>query len=954
MVTRITICSRDGHQNAAALALVKKAKKWGYPIEKALISSVTLLEDQSEELAIKIAEEILCDQVSESYHIGPPQKEASWTYCHIFPLPGVTNPVVQSLEKAIGDMGHTLSNSPRVGQMIAVQGLPENMTDSFTSDLLHNPAVEQCLINIEEDSPSPLPPQMPFELKTVALLKASNEEMMNISHKGTLALNLDEMKTIQAHYQTLEREPTDIELESIAQTWSEHCCHKTLASNVKIGDKEINNVLKSTIFNSTIELNKPWCVSVFKDNAGVIIFDEEDGISFKVETHNHPSAIEPYGGAGTGLGGCIRDTLGTGCSARPIANTDVFCFAPLDMQDLPKGVLPPQRLMEQVVAGIRDYGNRMGIPTVNGSICYDPNYVGNPLVFAGSLGIIPLKYVDKETQVGDYIVAIGGRTGRDGIHGATFSSIELTEDSQEVSSSAVQIGNPIAEKMFMEALLKARDEDLLSAVTDCGAGGFSSAIGEMGEKTGAIVNLDKAPLKYSGLNYWEIWISESQERMVISLPPENLKRFTEICDSENVESAVLGTFGTDNAELILKWKGETVGQLSMAFLHDGRPTPVREARIPEVVRQQGKAPTGDAEDILKKIMASPNVASKEWVIRQYDHEVQASSIVKPLVGVKNDGPSDAAVIAPKFNSNKGIAISNGINPHYGKIDSYAMTTACVDEALRNVIAVGGNIERCALLDNFSWGNTHTPEGLGSIIRSAEACRDAAIGFGTPFVSGKDSLNNEFSTGDKKIVIPNTILISAYSIMDDIRKSITMDFKEAGNALYLVGATGWELGGSHLQLVTETDNDSSVPLTNFDTNRKLYEALANTTSQQLIRSAHDLSEGGLAVALVEMAFSGELGATIELASVALKKEYQDVQDLVTLFSESTGRLLLEVAPDNTQAFETLMQGHAYARIGEVNNSDHITVTSNGNNILHTNYMAVKDIWQNSLNLDKDNS
>jgi phosphoribosylformylglycinamidine synthase II len=953
MLTRITVSPRDGHQNAAALALVKKAKKWGYPIEKALLSSVTLLETNNENDAKRIAEELLCDPISERFEIGAPETKESWTHCHVFPLPGVTNPVVQSLEKAIEDMGQTLSNSPRVGQLVAIQGLAENQVENFTADLLYNSAVEQCLIDITEDKALPSSPSKEFELKTVALIEADDATLLEISKKGILALNLDEMTTIQKHFKDLGRDPTDIELESLAQTWSEHCCHKTLGANVKVGDRVINNVLKSTIFDSTIELNKDWCVSIFKDNAGVIAFDDEDGISFKVETHNHPSAIEPYGGAGTGLGGCIRDTLGTGCSARPIANTDVFCFAPLDMQDLPKGVLPPERVMEQVVAGIRDYGNRMGIPTVNGAICYDPDYVGNPLVFAGSMGIIPLKYVEKETKRGDLIVAIGGRTGRDGIHGATFSSVELTEDSQEVSSGAVQIGNPIMEKMFMEVLLQARDQDLLSSVTDCGAGGFSSAIGEMGEKVGAEVNLEDCPLKYSGLTYWEIWISESQERMVISLPPEHLETFTKICANENVESVVLGTFGTENNELILKWQGQIVGQISMAFLHDGRPTPTREAIVPEVIRQRGPAPEGDALEILEKIMASPNVASKEWVIRQYDHEVQAGSIIKPLVGVKNDGPSDAAVIAPKFGSNKGVVLANGINPHYGKIDSYAMTVACVDEALRNVIAVGGSIERCALLDNFSWGNTKEPEGLGSILRSAEACRDAALGFETPFVSGKDSLNNEFTTEGKTIVIPNTILISAYSIMEDVRKALSMDLKAAGNRLYLVGSTGWELGGSHLKLVCGQSDDSTVPLTDIATNKALYESLAEASHKRLIRSAHDLSEGGLAVTLTEMAFAGEIGVKIDLAKVICQAG-EKLPDLVTLFSESTGRLLLEIEADKAEAFEEVLKGQHVACIGETVAGEDILVENQGTKVLKARALDLKEIWQRPLDLERDPS
>ena len=565
------------------------------------------------------------------------------------------------------------------------------------------------------------------------------------------------MQTIQNYFLDLGRDPTNAELESIAQTWSEHCSHKTLAGRIAYrdenGEQRFENMLKETIFAATRQIRRDlgeddWCVSVFEDNAGIVRFDDEHNIVFKVETHNHPSALEPYGGANTGIGGVIRDPMGTGLGAKPICNTDVFCFAPPDIatSDLPPGVLHPRRVMKGVVSGVRDYGNRMGIPTVNGAIYFDERYLGNPLVYCGNVGLIPRDKSRKEVKPGDWIVSVGGRTGRDGIHGATFSSAELTSESESLSGGAVQIGNAITEKMVLDVIMQARDRGLYSSVTDCGAGGFSSAVGEMGEKTGAEVWLDRAPLKYDGLSYTEIWISEAQERMVLSVPPESWDEFESLCRSEGVEASIIGKF-VQTGRLLLKYNDNVVADLPMELLHDGRPPIVRDAvyEAPPTSPLELPAPGSlDLNGTLRKILGSLNVASKEWVIRQYDHEVQGGSVIKPLVGVENDGPGDAAVVRPVLNSYRGIAVSCGMNPHYGDFDTYHMAASAIDEAIRNCIAVGADPSRIAILDNFCWGYTDRPETLGSLVRAALACRDLAIAFGTPFISGKDSLNNEFS------------------------------------------------------------------------------------------------------------------------------------------------------------------------------------------------------------------
>ncbi len=529
----------------------------------------------------------------------------------------------------------------------------------------------------------------------------NDESLARLSLDGQLYLSLAEMQTIRGYFRDLARDPTDAELETIAQTWSEHCSHKTLAGRIAYRDdtreRRFDNMLKETIFAATVAIRqrlgeRDWCVSVFSDNAGVVRFDDQFNVVFKVETHNHPSALEPYGGANTGIGGVIRDTLGTGLGAKPICNTDVFCFAPPDTpaDQLPPGVLHPLRVMKGVVSGVRDYGNRMGIPTVNGAIYFDRRYLGNPLVYCGSVGLIPRDKTFKQPQPGDYIVALGGRTGRDGIHGATFSSAELTSQSESLSGGAVQIGNAITEKMVLDVMLAARDRGLYHAITDCGAGGFSSAVGEMGEKIGAEVWLDKAPVKYDGLSYTEIWISEAQERMVLSVSPDHWHEFDELCRSEGVEATVIGRF-VPTGRLQLKYGEHKVADLDMRFLHDGRPPVLREAVYAPPATQPLAWPTelpGDFTDTLTRILGSLNVASKHWVIRQYDHEVQGGSVIKPLVGVANDGPSDAAVVRPVLASQRGLVVACGMNPYYGDFDTYHMAACAIDEALRNCVAVG--------------------------------------------------------------------------------------------------------------------------------------------------------------------------------------------------------------------------------------------------------------------------
>ncbi|MBL8798153.1 MAG: phosphoribosylformylglycinamidine synthase subunit PurL [Planctomycetia bacterium] len=899
-------------------------------------------------------------------HHGTATLRARFEMATVLLKPGVMDPVAQSVLDAARNLQVPLQEAHTFRRYFIPPFALEQTTyfpgekeDSLKEQLyrvLANEAIERIVEGAitPKDLSSAKPYQ--FERVTVPIRDLDDAELEKLSQGGQLSLSLAEMRTIQAHYKTLGREPTDIELETIAQTWSEHCSHKTLKGQIDFQGRRIDNLLKETIFGATQEIRKrlgadDWCVSVFEDNAGVVKFTDRYHACFKVETHNHPSAIEPYGGANTGLGGVIRDPLGTGLGATPICNTDVFCFAAPDTlpQQLPPGVLHPAKIMRGVVSGVRDYGNRIGIPTINGAVCFDERYLANPLVYCGTIGLIPVDRMRKEPKAGDHIVALGGRTGRDGIHGATFSSVQLTAESEKVSGGAVQIGNAITQKKLLDVLLQARERGLYHAVTDCGAGGFSSAVGEMGAELGATVALDRAPLKYEGLSYTEIWISEAQERMILAVPPAHWDEFQKLCAGEDVEATIIGTF-EQTGKLKLSYQGESVGELDMHFLHDGRPAVLRQAtwtapaQTAATTPPKKEAKTNFTYDLLK-ILASYNVCSKEWIIRQYDHEVQGGSVIKPLVGVHEDGPGDASVVLPlpcASDGYVGLAVGCGINPHYGDLDPYWMAAAAIDEALRNVVAVGADPRRTALLDNFCWGNTNRPEVLGSLVRAAEACRDTALAFNTPFISGKDSLNNEYRSGDRHIAIPPTLLISALGRVPDVRRCVTMDLKAAGNQLFLVGATRNELGGSHYHLVNGLKG-GEVPHVNLEQAPGVFAKLHAAIQQGLIRACHDLSEGGLAVAVAEMAFAGGLGADI----TDLPKLGPETEE-VLLFSESPTRFLVEVTPANAVAFQSSLKDVPLAAIGVTTAEPQVRIAGAGGEWIISAALAdLKEAWQKPL-------
>ena len=949
----------------------------------------------------RLVQELLIDPITQKANIYPsprkltsfqePRKEQNSSFfVDVSFHPGVTDTLAESVLNGATLLKLQGLEQVETGRRYRLdERLSKTDVQSITEALLYNPVIQRyCLHHSTQDGF----PTNDFEqpnaerfqehsanrdaANRLHLLNMTDEELVELSNTSMLALDLGEMRAIQAYFRKQQREPTDVELETLAQTWSEHCSHKTFKATIAyqeldsvgtiVKEETIDGMLRQYIMRATERINPTWLVSAFSDNAGIIRFTQSHDIAFKVETHNHPSAIEPFGGASTGIGGVIRDILGV--SARPIACTDVLCFGPPNtgIEELPPAILSPHRIASGVVNGIRDYGNKMGIPTVNGAVLYDRGYLFNPLVFCGCVGLLPHDSHPRRVRPGDQIVVLGGRTGRDGIHGATFSSGEMSSEINARAGSAVQIGAPITEKKVTDVLIQARDRQLYSAITDCGAGGFSSAIGEMGEQTGVCVELADAPLKYQGLAPWEIWLSEAQERMVLAVPPEHVNDLLAICAIEEVEASVIGSF-TNNKRLVVAYHGEIVGDLDMQFLHNGRPGRRLEAvwsskqEIPGFIsehaaRRDTIAVGKDHSSMLLALLRHPRIGSKESIVRRYDHEVQGATVLKPLVGKAGDGPGDAAVLQPILDepTGAGIVISNGINPLYGKFDPYAMATNAVDEALRNLTAVGGDIEHAAILDNFCWGNPTDPVQLGMLVRAVKGCHDAGIGFRVPFISGKDSLNNEYRANGQRLPVLPTLLISAVGVIDDATQTIDMSLKAPGNLLYQVGTTHNELAGSHYAeiagdavvkyIVPHTD----VPQVDFQAARLRMKALGNAIRQDMILSCHDLSEGGLAVAAAEVALAGLLGLHIDIGKV--KHDLSAVDDSLAtllLFSESASRFLVELAPEQQDRFEEYMRSQGvqeFACMGEVTDTGQFVAQHGTQTLIDLPVATLQSAWK----------
>lgn len=947
-----------------------------------VIDVYTILADLSENDVERVRTELFTDPIiQESSSNGSLLKEFDYLIEVGF-LPGVTDNVGKSSAQGIADvLGRPFCEGWAVYKSVqyAIKGnIDAELCNSFTHDLLANELIQQWSVKSSDEIQSMDSPQLlalpivtdqsDMEVHEIDL-NITDDALMAISRDNTLALELKEMKAIQAYYldpKTIEQrkslglteKPADIEVEILAQTWSEHCKHKIFAADIEYTDDSgdthhIDGLFKNYVKATTDIVNDKvdWLVSVFHDNAGIVRFDENYNFALKAETHNSPSALDPYGGAMTGIVGVNRDIMGAGMGCKCIFNTDVFCVAsPYYEGEIPARLLHPKRVLRGVHAGVRDGGNESGIPNANGAIVFHDRFLGKPLVFCGTGGLIP-RFVDgqpseeKKASPGDFIVMVGGRIGKDGIHGATFSSEELHEGSP---ATAVQIGDPITQKKMTDFILEARDKGLYTCITDNGAGGLSSSIGEMARDcNGCEVHLEKAPLKYPGLAPWEIFVSEAQERMTFAVSSDKLDALIALAELREVEATEIGHF-TDSGRLECFYQGERIGSLSMEFLHEGVPTMQLKAKLDPIETKQEVYPDNvDYASELKAVLASLNVCSKESFVRMYDHEVQGQSVLKQFQGIAQDGPGDASVIRPVHDSNKGIAIACGIAPKYSDLEAYAMMAASIDEAVRNLVCVGASMGTIAGLDNFCWPDPveseKTPDGqhkLAQLVRCCEALHEVCVAYDIPLISGKDSMKNDYKIGDTKISIPPTVLFTASAIIEDVTKSISMDAKQSGDIVYVLGETLDEMGGSEY-LALNGQLGENAPTLDFTTARKRYKALHEAMLAGYVMSCHDCSDGGLGAALAETACAGRLGMDLDIAPLDFDNP------LVALFSESQSRFVVSVSPQRAESFEAIVYKTGFLRLGKVTTETAFLLRDGDSELINTPIEELNAAWKDTL-------
>ncbi len=756
------------------------------------------------------------------------------------------------------------------------------------------------------------------ELYEINLLNADNSQLKRISADRSLGLNLGEMRKIQTYFKKEKRNPADVELEALAQSWSEHCCYKSSKP-----------VLRETVF----RIKAPQSILTGED-AGVVEFNEEYAYVIGLESHNHPSAIEPYGGASTGVGGIVRDVLCMG--AQPIALIDPLFFGPLNISEseLPTGMKHPKFLLNGVVSGISAYGNRIGIPTLAGMVEFHESYTGNCLVNVACIGIAKKKNIVRSIagNAGDYYIMAGGKTGRDGIHGVTFASAELEKESEEKSIPAVQLGYAIMKEPLIHACLEAVEKGLLTGMKDFGGGGLSCVSSEMayaGGK-GAIVELDRILLKEKGIAPWEIWVSESQERMMMSVKPENVDNVLEIFEFWDVPATIIGRI--DNSKRIrVRYNGRIVLDLDLEFLIKG----VRYERPYRIVKRSEKEINFRIpciEEIAKKILNSPRVGSKESIVRRYDFDVHGNTILKPMQGIVNkQGHGDAAVIKPLEDTYQGLAITSDVNPPFCKLNPYWGAASAVEETIRNLVAV--NSVPHSMADCLNFGNPEKKDRMGDFVSCCKGLYFAANSFGIPFVSGNVSLYNESEKGP---IVPTPTIVGV-GIVKDVRNVVSSDLKDDGNFIYLVGSTRREMGGSEYYRILKL-NSGRVPRVYPDETKKNMNSLLRAMDLGIVRSCHDLSEGGLFVSISEMAFGGDLGVDVDLCRMEkLRADFK-------LFSESNGRWLVEVKPGNSKKFEKIVPDAK--RIGRVTKEKEIRISDKKFN-LNLSLDELRDKWNSAI-------
>jgi phosphoribosylformylglycinamidine synthase II len=1019
---RLEVFYRDGFPDGRAQRLLSALRR-GLTAQVTDLGMVDVyLIEGIPGISEELLREIFSDSVAQDIIIDRAAVEtgfhADWDrLVEITARPGVTDPVALTARDALrmsleGGLPEDAVVQTGVQYLVSMKGPASAqrsaggpaLDDDLLARFFHNPLIQTatCIGRVDWDNgrrPLRSYPhtvaESPASVERIDLDSLGDGELEALSRKRLLALSLAEMKAVRGYFRApdvcAERElrglsasATDVELEMIAQTWSEHCKHKIFNATIryteeggpKNGGQTISSLFDTYIKKTTEQIGRSRTDlrSVFHDNSGVVAFDEDTLLCFKVETHNSPSALDPYGGAITGIVGVNRDILGTGLGAKPIFNTDVLCFGLPDTpeSEVPEGLLHPRRVLEGVHRGIVDGGNQSGIPTVAGAFLFDESFLGKPLVFCGTGGILPASVGgrpswEKKIEPGDLAVMAGGRIGKDGIHGATFSSEALSETSP---TSAVQIGDPITQKKMLDFLLEARDLGLYRGLTDNGAGGLSSSLGEMASLSGGVrIELDRCPLKYKGLAPWEILVSESQERMSFAVPPESLDAFLSLAGKREVEATVVGEF-TSSGLIEALFRGELVALVRLEFLHKGLPVMELNARWTAPAASADGIPSiPSLKETMLSILSDPNVASKEEWVRQYDHEVQARSVIKPFVGRDRDAPSDGAVLKVRPDSWRGITVTHGICPWYGDWDTFDMAQCAVDEALRAHVALGGDPDACSALDNFCWPDPvegpDNPDGAFKLAQLVRACRglaEACTAFGLPLISGKDSMKNDARIGGKRVSVRPTLLVSLMGIVPDVRASVTTDFKAPGDSLYVLGETRGELGCTRFQRAVRERAGKNAgrplgrapaadksrpagrapavhPARAMESYRRLHRAIQGG----LVRSCHDLSDGGLWVAIAESALGGGFGARVELDLLPVSADCGREPERFA-FSETPSRFLVSVAPRDEPAWRSLMQGLSSARVGEVTSGSKVRLMARGRDVAEAALDEIRRAWK----------
>ena len=989
-IHRIEVGFKNGIRDAAGEKIKKRIIE-DLKIEVEKVNTVdvyTIDADLSESQLNFLGENLFTDPVIQEFSIDKPLvKDFDWLIEVDF-KPGVTDNVGKTSKGAIEDiLKEKLNGEVYTSKQYLVlgKGLTRENLEKIAKDLLANELIQRwffvdCKSFIEKGLEGPVPKvDIPHQPTIVSIdLNVSNEELMKISKERKLALNLEEMRTIKNYLTKVEviaerqkvglsQKATDAELEALAQTWSEHCKHKIFNAKInyknRTDEREIDSLFNTYIKSSTKKLEKEldWVVSTLWDNSGVIKFDDDWFLSVKCETHNSPSNEEPYGGAITGIVGVYRDPMGTGKGCKLIYGTYGFCTGNPFYSGNLKPKLHPRRLLEGVRKGVEDGGNKHGVPTVYGITFFDDGYMAKPAIYVLAAGLIPAEIkgepgFQKKADPGDKIIMAGGRVGIDGIHGATESSMEAGE---WISSIHVQIGDPFTQKKMHDFLIEARDLGLFKAITDNGAGGLSSSVGEMSQfSNGFELWLDGVPLKYSGLDPWQILLSESQERMTLAVSPQKIDRFLELAKKHDVEATVIGKF-TDSGKFYSTYQGKTTAFLDMNFVHEGVPQMKLEAEWLSSEERGLFEPeleeTIDQVSFLKEMLARLNICSKEYIVRQFDHEVQGTNVIKHLVGKDSDVYSDAVVIKPLYDSNEGLAITAGINPKYSQIDTYWMTALAIDEAIRRIIAVGGSLKQIALNDNFCWpsplpseNNPDAKYKLAQLIRANQALYDFTLVFKTPCISGKDSMSmdgtiKKLDGSEVRISALPTIQFSAAGKIDDVRKCITMDVKKPGDLVYILGMTKDELGGSEYY-EARGEIGLNVPKVDAKAATKFYSALTQAIEKDLVNSCHGIYKGGLVVALAQISFAGGFGLEINLDKVP-SENLKEIDKI--LYSESASRFLVTISPENKESFEGILKDNCFKEIGKVRDDEEFRIIVNGKPIIQENLSKLKESWQKTF-------